>query len=285
MKTILALVLVNSLFGIGYPLVKTIVHYLTPAQWVFVRVLSSSLILLVFQGKALFSHPITLKQFGGLVLAAFLGITLNQICFVEGLYRSTSGHAAIINATIPLQTILLAWLFGKEKIQPLECLGIACGLVGVGILLQVQNIGVFNPFLKGDLFVLINATSYSLFLIFAKQTLESFSPILALTWISLLSVVGTGWYAGWSLPLSTILHLPPKLWLYMLYLITFQSIVTYYANIWALKRVEASHAAIFVYLQPVIATILAYTMLGDLPQGHFYLSAGLIFVGIVLGSL
>ena len=117
MKTILALVLVNSLFGIGYPLVKTIVHYLTPAQWVFVRVLSSSLILLVFQGKALFSHPITLKQFGGLVLAAFLGITLNQICFVEGLYRSTSGHAAIINATIPLQTILLAWLFGKEKIQ------------------------------------------------------------------------------------------------------------------------------------------------------------------------
>lgn len=282
-KVILALACVNVLFGTGYPLIKNILLYLSPAQWVFVRVLSTAVILVLFTHRRLMATPLTPKDLLGLAVAALLGIVINQICFVEGLARSIPAHSSVINATIPLQTLLISWCFRKENVTRPKFLGVLCGLAGVFILLQLFN-HTFNPFLNGDLITLLNATSYSLFLVFAREALMGMHTLVALTWITLMSIIGMGIYAHWDFPVSQIIHFPPKIILFMVYMIAFQSIVTYSLNLWALKQVSASTAALFIYLQPVVATTASFYMMGDVPQGHFFVSAALIFLGILLGA-
>src|SRR3989338_4999707 len=114
-KVILALACVNVLFGTGYPLIKNILVYLSPAQWVFVRVLCTAVILVLFTYRRMIATSLTPKDMLGLAVAALLGIVINQICFVEGLARSIPAHSSVINATIPLQTLLISWCFRKER--------------------------------------------------------------------------------------------------------------------------------------------------------------------------
>jgi len=284
-KTALALATVNILFGTGYPFVKTVVQYIDPSSWVFVRVSLATFLLVALFHRRLNLGAGALKKVGWLLMASIFGIMINQVCFVEGLSRTSPAHASIINATIPLQTLFFGWIFLREKIYLSKIVGIVVGFVGVGILLRLDETGIVNPFLKGDILIFINAASYSLYLVIARYVLGSIGPMVALTWMSVIGAMGIGMYAGWDFPVTQIVSLSPKIWLFMLYLILVPTIVTYSLNLWALKRVEASHAALYVYFQPLVATILSYFMLGDIPDKRFYFSAVLIFVGILLGSL
>src|SRR6185436_15610653 len=52
---------------------------------------------------------------GKLALWAILGVVINQIFFVEGLYRTTTIHSALLNTAIPVITLLAAVALGREK--------------------------------------------------------------------------------------------------------------------------------------------------------------------------
>lgn len=288
LRVILVLALVNILFGIGYPFVKTIFRYLEPSAWVYIRVFLSTILLIIviaFSRSGISRYLFSLKKIGWLILASVLGIVINQLCFVEGLYRTIPAHASIINATIPLQTLLYARIFIGEKLTTMKLGGIAVSMAGVLYLLGFDKLGQFNPFLKGDGLVFINTIAYSLFLIIARKKLLDIPPTLALTVISFFGVFGLGYYAGWDIPVEKILHFPPKIWLFMAYIIIFSGVITYILNLWALKRVESSYAALFIYFQPLVAATLSYFMLGDVPGARFYISGVLIFAGILLGSV
>lgn len=283
-KTALALATVNILFGTGYPFVKTVVQYIDPSSWVFVRVSLATFLLVALFHRRLNLGAGALKKVGWLLLASIFGIMINQVCFVEGLSRTSPAHASIINATIPLQTLLFGRVLLREKIYVSKILGILIGFVGVGILLKLDETGMANPFLQGDILVFVNSTAYSLYLVIARKLLGDVGSIAALTWMSVFGAMGIGLYAGWDVPATQISQLSPKIWLFMLYLIIVPTIVTYSLNLWALKRVEASHAALYVYFQPLVATILSYFMLGDVPGVRFYVSSGFIFFGIFFGT-
>lgn len=283
-KTIAALVLVNLLFGTGYPLLKSILHYLPPDTWIFVRSVGYTVLLVLFLWRSFWKQSLTAGLLAKISLCALLGLVVNQICFAEGLYRTIPAHAAVMNATIPLQTLIFSRLINGEIINRYKMAGIVLGMLGVFILLNLDWRFLSNPFLNGDLLIFINASSYALFLTLAGKWLSSMGAFVALTWMSLLATVPIGFYAHWKFPLQAITHFPLQIILFMLFLIVLQSIVTYGLNIWALKRVPASQAALYVYLQPVAALLLGYYLLGDEPSTRFYVSSGFIFMGILLGS-
>jgi len=284
LKTALALATVNILFGTGYPFVKTVIHYIDPSTWVFVRASLSALLLITLFHRRVDLGSQALKKAGWLLVAAFFGIMLNQVCFVEGLARTTPAHASIINATIPLQTLLYGWFFIRERISLSKIIGVVFGFTGVGILLRFDQTSLANPYLVGDLLIFVNSASYSLYLVIAKKVLGNVGPLTAITWMSVFGAMGIGLYSGWDIPATQIATLAPKIWLFMAYLVLVPTVLTYSLNLWALKHVEASHAALFVYFQPLVATILSYFMLGDVPDSRFYVSAVLICSGVLLGS-
>ncbi len=71
-------------------------------------------------------------------------------------------------------------------------------------------------------------------------------------------------------------------WLSLAAVIIFPTILAYYWNAWALARVEPSVVAVYVYLQPIIGTVLAITILGEEWKNRLFLAMILIFVGVFL---
>jgi len=279
-----ALIAVNIFFGAGIPILKSVLGHLPPIGWVFLRALCTALILLAWHFRQISRPPI--RTVVWLIVAAFLGVMINQVCFAEGLSRTISPHAGIINATIPLFTLLFGWLFLQEPVGPRKILGILLGLGGVLYLLRVDSLGSFNPFFIGDLYIWMNVIGYSLFLIVSRQfVMKMMNPGIALSYIAAIGCLGIGWYSGWNLPIQKALDAPLKIQMFMIYLIVFPSIISYALNLWALKRVESSEAALYIYIQPVIATILGYWMTGDVPDHRFWVSSLFVAAGILVSSL
>ncbi len=285
LKIFITLIAVNLLFGAGYPLVKALFPYIRPDAWLLVRSTISGTVLLAIYWRQISFSSINLNTLFWLILGAASGILINQILFVEGVHRTLPAHAALINATVPLQAMLLSWFFLNEKPTLMRLLGMAIGFVGIASLLKIDHWDHFNPLLMGDLLSLGNAFAYSLYLVIARGKLSAIPPGVALTLMTLLALPGFAWNAQWHFPIKELASLSPQLWLYVFYLCLITGALCYIVYLWALKRVEASQAAIYVYVQPLSATVLAFLMFGNQPDSRFYVSAGMILVGILLSSL
>lgn len=283
-KTLFLLALANLLFGLAYPFVKSILGYLDPAQWLFVRCSASILILLAITRKDFVNTSLSPRDFFWILVACIFGVLINQICLVEALTRTIPAHAAVINATIPLQTLFYSRLFLGESLKPVKIAGIALGLVGIIYLLGPQSLRSLSVIAQGDLLSFANASAYSLYLVIAKKKLSHLKPLTTLLWMYIIALIGFGFYANWHPVPDNLFRLPSHLYLYMLYLVLVPSIFGFGIYLWALKKIDASHAALFGYFQPLSATVAAFFILGNLPDQRFYISAILIFLGILLGS-
>jgi drug/metabolite transporter (DMT)-like permease len=106
---------------------------------------------------------------------AFLGMGAlnNAIPFallVWGQHHIASGLAAILNATTPLSTVLVAhWLTADEKLTPAKLAGVAAGLVGVVVMLGPDRLGGLGGAILAELACLAAAISYAFAGVFGRR--------------------------------------------------------------------------------------------------------------------
>ena len=72
------------------------------------------------------------------------------------------------------------------------------------------------------------------------------------------------------------------IWGLLAYIVIFPTAIAYLLQFWALSHVDSSVVALFIYLQPVIATTLAVLLLGDRPAPIVFAGGALIFTGVYL---
>jgi len=72
----------------------------------------------------------------------------------------------------------------------------------------------------------------------------------------------------------------PRTWWLGVYIVLFPTVGAYLLTVWALARVDSSLVALFIYLQPVIATALSVAILGERPGATTLAGAALVFVGV-----
>jgi drug/metabolite transporter (DMT)-like permease len=71
-------------------------------------------------------------------------------------------------------------------------------------------------------------------------------------------------------------------WLSVAYIVLFATVVCYYLNSWALARVPPSTVAVYIYLQPLIAFVLAPLLLGEKVSPRVVVASGLVFAGVAI---
>ena len=84
-----ALVLVQFLFGVHYLAAKVVLRDIPPAFWALIRVAGAALLLLLVALLARRAFPRSWRVTGQLALFSIFGVVLNQLCFVEGLSRTS----------------------------------------------------------------------------------------------------------------------------------------------------------------------------------------------------
>ncbi len=211
---------------------------------------------------------------------AVLGIAVNQSLFIAGLSRTSSSTAALLAATIPVMTGVIAWLVAGARPKAGTWLGFVIAFVGVAILVGLD--GVASARLDvGALLIVANCACYSAFLVLGRGvmarrgalrvTAEAFSWGALLLAPFALSALRAE-VAVWS----------PRAWMLVLYMVLFPTALTYALNAWALKRAEATTVTAWIYAQPLLAAACAWLQLGVLPPGRFFVALPFVFLGLGL---
>jgi drug/metabolite transporter (DMT)-like permease len=187
-----------------------------------------------------------------------------------------------MNTTIPVSTLLFAVLLGRERVRARKLAALATALVGVLLVIRPWAAEVPARIQVGDLLTLVNATSFSFFLVISKRLMEKVDALAA---TALLLAVGSLGIAPLGLPqLLTVdpAGLSTQFWWLAAFIIVFPTAAAYLINYWALGRVDSSLVAFFIYLQPALAAGLSWLVLGERLTAPVIVGAALIFGAVGL---
>lgn len=276
-----ALITIQVLFGINYLASKLIVTEMAPGAWAVLRTGGALVILgsIVLLGRRPWPSPRDTLLLG---VAAMFGIVLNQGLFLEGLARTTVSRSALICSQIPTFVLLFSVISRQERLSVRKAFSFVAGIGGVLILLEVDRFRFDGRYLAGDLMTLANAASFGLFVVMSRSIMARNDPWTATSVVFLFGSAGMALYGGGDLLATDFSFLTPGLLGAMVYVIVGATVVTYFLNLWAVKRTQATRVALYIFLQTVIAAVLGILFRNENLTLRFLLACGLVFVALLL---
>jgi drug/metabolite transporter (DMT)-like permease len=285
-KSHLALLLVNVIYGANFSIVKEAVPAHIHAFALVVLRAGSAAILFWFTSLFLPKEKVTRKDFIKLMLLGVFGVALNQLLFIRGLELSTPINASIIMIFNPIIVMLLEIIFLKEKAPWVRILGIALGSTGASLLLLFREGFSFggSATLTGDIMVLINCTSWAVFMVMVKPLMLKYRTVTVTKWVFLFGFMYVLPF-GWSqLQMFDPHSLDFTAWMSIIYVLIASTFLAYFLNTYALAELSPSVASTYIYLQPIIAAGIAVAVGQDRLNSIKIISGLLIITGIYLVS-
>src|SRR5215212_10291399 len=155
-----ALLAVQVIFGTWPVLGKIALRVVPSAGLVAIRVGGAAvafLFLLGLRGRLVLPER---RDLARLALYSLLGVVLNQFLYLKGLSLSTAVNAALLNASIPVFTLLVGALLGRERLTARTTLGTLVAAAGVVYLVDPMRASLGGDKLTGNLLLVANTASY-----------------------------------------------------------------------------------------------------------------------------
>ena len=283
---LLAAIGATTIYGINHTIAKGVMPtYITPFGFIFLRVTGAALL---FWGISFFGpkEKIEKKDYGRLLLAAVLGMTINMLAFFKGLELSTPINSAVLITISPIIVVLLSAFFLKERITPNKGLGVALGFIGaIALVLFGAELRQDAPNIPlGNMLFLVNATAYGSYLIVAKKLVAKYHPFTLMKWLFTIAIII-------NFPItygefSQIQWASIPLWAYgvISFVVIGTTFCTYLFNIYAMTELKASTIGAFMYVQPLFGILFALVTGKDSLTFVKIGATILVLIGVYLAS-
>ena len=291
-KRTLALIgatIVSIIYGVTFTIAKDVMpKYVDAYGFILMRVGGSTILfwlvwLFSRSSKKIREEQIDRADFPRIIWAAFFGVALNMLAFFKGLSLTSPISASVIMVSTPMIVLVLSAIIIKERMRKRMVFGIILGLIGTAFLiLYGKSVGNATNASLGNFLVLVNATSYGLYLVMVKKLMDKYNAFTFVKWIYLIGfvmVLPFGWgefeAVNWAL-------MPTDLYWKIGFVVVFSTFLTYLLNLLSMRELKPTTVAVFVYLQPVFATVFAISLGKDDLTLVKIVSAILIFAGVYL---
>jgi len=284
LKAHIALFLVSLIYAANYTIAKEVMpKYLSPDVLVLARILTGTIIF--WLATSFKSEKIDKSDFGLLILCGFTGAALNMFAFFKGLSLTTPINASLILLLVPILVLIISAVFFKERITRIKGIGIILGIIGAGFLvMNGRSVSLNSQGLLGDLLICVNSTSYAIYLVLVKKLIRKYKTLTVLKWVFTFGLIFIFPFtisdftnANWS-------AIPLSIWSAIAFILIAVTVLTYLFNGYALKFVSASVVSIYIYLQPLLASIIALSFGKDSLNLTKIIAYLLIFSGVLMVS-
>ncbi|MFB1004666.1 MAG: DMT family transporter [Bacteroidia bacterium] len=195
-----------------------------------------------------------------LAIAAFFGVSLNMTAFFKGLSMTSAINASVLMLLAPVFVVIFNAIGYKKNIKPLVYLGIVVAFIGAALLVDVVNFSFSDSGVWGDLLVMLNATSYAFYLFYVTRLLKKYKATTITMYLFIFGFIYVLPIGARDLLLVEWRALPTKAVFAMGYVIAGITILAYLLNAWALQNSNSTTVGSYIYLQPLLATLIAVSL-------------------------
>jgi drug/metabolite transporter (DMT)-like permease len=282
---IAALLIQQTLGALTFPTAKFGLAVIEPMTFAFFRYIVASIVLLAIVRCVRSAPPIAPADRWRIVGLGVLIIIFNQTAYLLGQSMTSAGHGALLFATTPIWICILARVHLKERMTWQRILGIALALGGVGVVMSQGAVGFGSSHLLGDAIILLAVLAWAYYTILGKPLVRRYGALRVTTY-ALAS--GSACYAPFGAYRAIVFDYSTTTtaaWGSVLYVAIGTSVVAYLIWYWVLKYMDASRVAVYHNTQPIIASYVAYSFLGE-PLGALFIVGGLIVLaGLITTEL
>ena len=222
-----------------------------------------------------------------LLVMSVAGVLLFQALVYLSLQFTTSVNAALIAATTPIMTLLIAAAVGADSLTGRRVIGAVLSLGGVAWIVSRGSLGALLGLSvnRGDLIMVLAAFLWAVYTVLSQRVLRTLSPLAMTTTTALLALpflALIGGYELWTRPIGAI---TPITVLGLLYVGIVASVAAFLCWNAGIGGVGAARGAVFLNLIPLFTASMAVPLLGERLGAAQLLGGLLIVLGVTLAYL
>jgi drug/metabolite transporter (DMT)-like permease len=275
------LLLLAFIWGWSFLFIKVAVEGMSPPTVAFARVGLGAIVLLITlrsTGRTLPRDGTFWRHF---TIAALFANALPFTLLAWGEERITSALTSVLNASTPLFTAVIAALFLKDRLRPLQVAGLLLGFVGVGVAAGFGAGDLGDSSVAGSLAAVVAGLFYGIAFVYMRRNLTGIEPTVAAagqlvmaTALLLPFAVATSVTSGLHLTVRRVLAIGA--------LGIFGTGVAYILNYRILREVGATRASVVTYIIPVVAVAVGVVVLSEPFEWRLVWGGVLIVAGLAL---
>ncbi len=274
------------LFGSSVVAVRVAVQEVPPLSLAVLRFGQGGL-LLVFVLLLVGGRDVLRVKWRDLPLLVLLGaifFAVFPVTFNASLRLIEASRGALLLATIPLWSALLARLSRSERLAPRQVVGVLISLAGVGLALAERGVGGQGGLgtLAGDALMLVTALCGAAYGVLAQR---AFARYAALTVTAYAMVLGTLLLLPVAVAEGLVGALPQldrQTVTLLMFLGVFGGALGFFLWTFALTRLTPTQVAVYINLNPLVAILLAAVLLAERLTIVFAMGFGAVLVGVLL---
>ena len=275
--------IVSLIYGLTFTIAKDVMpEYINAYGFIVLRVFGATVLFWIVS-FFIKTEKVQKHDFPRIIACAFFGVALNMLTFFKGLSYTSPISASVIMVSTPIIVLILSSIIMKERMQKRKVFGIILGLIGTAFLiLYGKSVGNATNASLGNFLVFVNAVSYGFYLITVRKLMEKYNAFSFVKWIYLfgfLMVLPFGFNEFQAINWQII---PTEMYWKIGFVVLFSTFFTYLLNLLSMRELKPTTVAVFIYLQPVFATIFAISVGKDELNFVKIISAVLIFGGVYL---
>jgi len=254
---------------------------INPVTLTALRILISSATLLVplaFSKRKLLR--VCRKDMPRLLILGIFGVALQRISYFYAVDLTTATIAAVLFYTYPVFVSLYAALFRKERITPSIVVAMILAFSGVVFTVKAYQASWLSANLLGLVFGMLTSLLFAVYFLVTRKLRDSYT-----NWTLL--VFGDGIGAVALAPLlcfsvSEIISYPQPLWMLILVIALFPSLIGYLIFSFALRYVEPSRGSILSVIEPLSAAAFSVAVLGETFEPLQLAGVVLVLAGVTI---
>lgn len=261
---------------------RVVAQNVGPYSASFLRFAVASVFLILFVWKTEGKFPaVRKKQIIPVLLLGLTGVFAYNIFFFKGLKIIGAGRAALIIANNPVFITLLSSFFFKERLNTVKAAGVIISVTGAIVVISRGNLPeIFNGGLGwGEIYIFCCVLSWVAFSLIGKSVMSDLSPIVSVTYSSVIGAAFLFIPACFEGITSGLTHYSVYEWMGIIYLGFFGTVLGFVWYYEGIKKIGPSRASLFINFVPVSAVFLAFFILKEpitisLLAGTILVSAG-----------
>ena len=276
------MIAVVVVWGTNYTLVKDALEGMPPRAFMALRFGLAALAMGLVLGAVEGWKPMPWKVFLRLTGLGLVGNTLYQLCFIEGLARTTAANSGMLTAVSPVVTAALGAALGIERLRRPVVAGLSLAVVGMLLVVGARGPNLGAATWVGDALIVGSSVCWAIYTV-GTRTVGADISALRITAITMLTGAPGVVLAGASQVVSMdTSRVSTAGWGALVYSALVPLVLAYFVWFRSVQRVGTNRTTLYGTGIPVVAALTAWAVRGERPTLLQALGAALILTGVLL---